>query len=219
MHSHYEQPTLYTDMKLPTSWAEVTIRQYHQVISIFNVHKDDWVETQIKLLALFSGQTVKEVEQINYMELKKEAAKLAFLSEPIPEGKLASTFKLKGKVYKAALLHSDMKGGQFMDFSHAGKGCTPEELPYHMHELIASMCQTRIDNPKVNWFKRVTATWKYEGYDKTAEDFLDMPMTLAYPYYVFFCNVLTNLQEPILEYSQKQIKKTLKKAKELMESV
>lgn len=204
---------------LPKSWADVTVGQYQQLITIFNLYKEDAVDRQIKILALFTGKTVDEVEECNILQLKAEASKLAFLSEQIPENKLAHTFKLKGKMYKAAIITSGMEAGQFMDFSHAGKGCTPEELPYHMHELIAAMCLTRINNPKANWWNIATSRWEYEGYDKTCEDFLDMPMTMAYPYYVFFCEVLKNLQQPILEYSRKEIKRNLKMAEKMLVSV
>lgn len=196
-------------MKLPKSWAEVTIGQYYQVMSIYNVLKGDWVEAQIKLLALFSGKPQAEIEKLTIANLTRHAAQLSFLGTLPEEKRLAHTFKLKGKTYKAVLLSSGMESGQFMDFTHAGKGCTPEELPYHMHELIAAMCHTR----KGNWLRR---TWEYEGYSNTAEDFLDMPMTLAYPYYVFFCEVLTNLQQPMLDYSRKVVKKNLRKAERLV---
>lgn len=206
-------------MKLPKSWHDVTIAQYQKCLSISTLYKDDHVERHIHLLALFSGSSIEEIEKINIGELVKDNS-LQFLSDPIPEGKLAHTFKLKGKVFKASILTSGMEAGQFIDFSHVGKGCSAEELPYHMHELIAAMCMTRVDSHKANWWNtsKMLDRYVYEGFDKTCNDILDMPMTLAYPYYVFFCEVLKKLQTPILEFSQKQTKKNLKKMKKILVS-
>ena len=194
-------------MNLPVSWAEITISQYHKLITIFNLFKEDAVERQIHLLALFTGQSVKEIEKLKVTDLAFNTMKLSFMNE-LPDGKVTTHFDLKGKKYKACILTSDMQAGQFVDFSHAGKGCSPEELPYHMHELIACMCLTKKEGK-----------WQYEGYTETADDFLDMPMLQAYPYYVFFCNVLINLQKPILESSLKQLKKLVNKDKEAMEKI
>ena len=77
-----------------------------------------------------------------------------------------------------------------------------------MHELIAALCLTEVDGKYV-----------YEGYDKTADGFLEMPMSVAYPYYVFFCKVLINLQQPILESSLKNLKKMAKTEQKELEKI
>lgn len=196
-------------LSLPTSWAGVTIAQYYKLITIHNLYKEDAVERSIKMLALFSDKTEKEIEQMNVANVTREASRLSFLNEMPTDTKLAVTFKLKEKEYKAVLITADMQAGQFMDFSHCGKECTPEELPYHMHELIACMCLSR----KGKW------SWQYVPYTEIADDFLEMPMSIAHAYYLFFCKVLINLQQPILESSLKHLKKVMKKDMKLTEKI
>lgn len=193
-------------MDLPKSWADITVKDYHKLITILNVYNGDVVERQIKLLSHFSGQTEKEIEKMKITELKDQVRRLDFLQE-LPDEKVAAQFILKEKKYRACILTEDMKAGQFIDFSNAGKGCPGEELPYHMHELIACMCQLRTESG-----------WEYIPYDKTMEDFLDMPMSIAYPYFVFFCNVLINLQQPILDYFLKTAKEEKEKAEKILVS-
>src|SRR3990167_5820198 len=190
-------------MKLPKSWSELTIAQYYKLIPIFEIYKDDFVERQIKLLCLFTGKSQKEIEFMNVIQLTNTCSGLSFLSQ-LPESKLQHTFSINNNSYKAALLTSDMTAGQFIDFSHIGQNCTQDELVYHMRELIACMCKIK----KGRWYN---SFWDYEGYDKTSDCFLELPMSIAYPYYVFFCNVLKNLQLPILDYSQNKIEKEMKK--------
>lgn len=195
-------------MTLPTSWSGVTITQYHKLITIFNLFKEDAVERNIHLLALFTNQGIKEIEKMKVTDLINEAKKLSFLENLPTDERLSVTFKLKDKEYKAILINAEMDAGQFIDFSHAGKECSSEELPYHMHELIACMCKQKTDNG-----------WEYKAYTETSEDFLEMPMSIAYPYYVFFCKVLINLQKPIQEYSLKNLKKMAKQEKKELEKI
>jgi len=185
-------------MNLPNSWESVTIAQYHKLISIFSVYKEV-IERDIHLLTLFSGKPMVEIEAITGKDFVAHASKLKFLYD-LPDGKVTTHFELKDKKYRACILTEDMKAGQFIDFSNCGKGASAEEIPYHMHELIACMCQQQVDGKYV-----------YVPYNKTSDDFLDMPMSTAYPYYVFFCNVLRNLQQPILDYSLKIAKREMKK--------
>src|SRR3990167_5346238 len=191
---------------LPTSWTDVTLAQYYQVISIFKLFKEDWIEIAIRLISLFSEQNKKEIEKINVSDLMKQYNQLAFLSELPENEQLPAIIKIQDKTFKSCLLTSDMTAGQFMDFNNCGKGCDGEELIYHAHELIACMCLTK-----------TTDGWVYEGFDKTSETFEQMSVADAYPFYVFFCKVLSNLQKPILEYSRNQIRTNLKQMTKILQ--
>lgn len=190
-------------MDLPKSWGDITVEQYYKLFTINNLFKNV-VEKNIKILSLFTGQTEKEIEELSVTYLFEQMKVLSFLNE-LPSEKITPYFELKKKKYKACIIFSDMKAGQFIDFSYCGQGCTTDELPYHMHELLAAMCLTKIDGKYV-----------YEGYDKTSEDFLEIPISIAYPFYLFFCNVLTNLQNPILDFSRKMAEKQMKEMKKIL---
>ena len=190
-------------MDLPKSWSDITIEQYYKLFTINNLF-ENVVERNIKILSLFTGQTEKEIEKLPVTYLFEQMKALIFLNE-LPDKKITPYFERKKKKYKACIITSDMKAGQFIDFSHCGQGCATNELPYHMHELIGAMCLTEIDGKYI-----------YQGYDKTSEDFLEMPISIAYPFYLFFCNVLTNLQSPILDYSRKMAEKQMKETKKIL---
>ncbi|OHB92405.1 MAG: hypothetical protein A2Z57_12045 [Planctomycetes bacterium RIFCSPHIGHO2_12_39_6] len=188
-------------MRLPKSWSEISIGQYQQIITILSVYKDP-IEREVKLIAFLSGKTEAEIEGLTVKQITDKARSLGFLYGQPPQGKVHTHFKCKGRKYQAVILTEGMTAGQFIDFNNAGKGASEEELPYHMHELIACMCKTR----KLFWQK-----WEYIPYDKTCDDLLSLPMTIAHPYFVFFCQVLINLQEPIQDYFHEKIKMSEKK--------
>ena len=200
-------------MQLPKSWADVTISQYYQMVSIYNVCKNDVVLQEMKILALLSGKPFKDVEDMTMSQITASISNMAFLSE-LPSEKITPQFKLKGNYYKAILLTKQMQAGQFIDFSSVGKDCQADELVYHMHELLACMCLKR---GEFNWGK-FSFEYVYEGYDSISDDFLELPMSIAYPFYVFFCNVLINSQKPIQDYFLNKAKKEIKKVEKMLAS-
>lgn len=189
---------------LPTSWAEITVGQFYDCFTIYNLFKDDHIERSIKLIALFTGQSQKEVEKMKIEDVMSACKSLDFLGTLPANEKLPFEIKLGGKIFSPCLLTKDMTAGQFIDFSNCGKGCEPDELIYHMHELLACMCLTKTDTG-----------WEYKEYTETCELFLEMTFEEVYPLYVFFCKVLVKLQQPILEYSHSQVKKLAKELKVL----
>ena len=113
-------------------------------------------------------------------------------------------FEIDTIKYKPVIFYKDMTGAQFIDYSSICKDIPKDELIYHIHELLGCFCVHK----------------KYEGYNETAEIFHDkMTMDIAYPYYVFFCKVLTGLQPDMENYliskakeQMRQVRKLIKKA-------
>lgn len=187
-------------------WKDVTIKKYYELHTISRMIKDP-VDLNIRMLACYRGVDNKTIEKLTVKELASALQEIAFLKE-LPENlKLSTTFRCNGNVYKAIILTEGMTGGQFIDFTSICKDEKPENTIYHMHELLACMCIKR------EWFLK----YEYQGWEKTADVFHDhLTMDIAYPFYVFFCNVLTNLQQPMLDYSLGQAKRAMRKAKKIL---
>jgi len=94
-----------------------------------------------------------------------------------------------------------MTGAQFIDYSTVCKDVPKEETVYHIHELLGCFCSEK----------------EYKGYTEVAEVFYEkMTMDIAYPYYVFFCNVLTNLLPAMESYLKQETKKQMEKVKKIL---
>lgn len=192
-------------------WNTLTIKKYLELHTI-NRMVSDPVEKNIRLLACYKGVTQKEIEALTVRDLGKELKKIEFLQVLPTSTKLHHNFRCNGSVYKAALLTEGMTGGQFIDFNTIGKDEKPENKIYHIHELLAVMCLKRRYSMKPPFIR-----YEYEGWEKTAQVFNDhLTMDIAYPYYVFFCKVMENLQQPILDYSIKKVRKEMRGIKKII---
>jgi len=192
-------------------WKDVTINKYYELHTITKMVKDP-VELNIRLLACYKGVDYKAIERLTVRQLTKELQAIAFLKELPSETKLQTTFRLRGNIYKAIILTEQLTSGQFIDFASIGKDEKPEDTIYHIHELLGAMCMKR------KWITKLPfLTYEYEGWEKTAAVFHDhMTMDIAYPFYLFFCNVLKNLQQPMVDYSLKIANKEIEKMKKLI---
>ena len=172
----------------------------------------DPVELNIRMLACYREVDYKTIEALTVKQLTDALKEIAFLKELPEQTKLPVSFRCNGNVYKAAILTEDMTGGQFIDFTSICKDEKPENTIYHMHDLLGAMCIKREWSITPPFLK-----YEYTGYEKTADVFHDhLTMDIAYPFYIFFCNVLMNLQQPMLDYSLSQAKREMKKAKKML---
>lgn len=198
------------EVKLPKGWHEVNVDTFLKYNTILTSKAVDPLDLEVNIISCFSGLSVKEVESLKTKQILKLAKSLEFLKK-LPDTKVALSFKCKGKTYKACLLMEDLTGGQFMDFSNILKGTKPEDYVYRMTDLIGAMCIERefglfYDKGRVSIYR-----YKYQGYAANSEVFKDLPISIAYPYYVFFCKVMGASFPYIQDYLSKKLLKLTKK--------
>lgn len=193
-------------MKLPNSWGEVTIAQYLKIHTITEKIVDP-LERGIQIIAALTGKPVKEVEQLKVNEINEMVVTLDFL-KALPSERLPLEFKLKGRKFKAIIFQHEMTAAQFIDYSSVCKTVTTNDaLVYEMHNLLGCFC---VEGKR----KLFNYKYEYQGYNKLGEFFYDnMPLSIAYPFFVFFCNVWLNLLPPMQDYFQQQALMNLQKAR------
>lgn len=193
---------------LPKSWDDITLNKFIEICSIEGLIKDP-IDKEVRIIAALSGKTIESIENLKITEISKLASGLKFMQTLPSEKKIKTSFRFEGHVYKACILFSDMKAGQFIDFSTICKDVKPEDMIHQAANLVGAMVQRRKYQMTYPFLVH-----EYVGYDKT--NFGEMPMSQIYPYYVFFCNVLTNLYKDIESSSIKKVKKQTKKIKRLL---
>lgn len=188
------------DMEIPKGWPDVSIDTYLKCFTIEKMRKEDEPphETKIKTIAVLTGHDIKVIEDMKMTDFYELDEKLSWRNT-LPKERLPLEFKFDNREWKAIVFQHEMTAGQFVDYSSildkANKA--KEDTVYHMHEFLATFIVPKGE--------------KYAGYTKHSELFYDkMTMDIAYPFFVFFSNVLTRLSPHIQRYFLKQTKKNLK---------
>lgn len=185
-------------MRLPKGWNEVSIDQFLKYTTICTRKWEDPIDLEVNVLATFSGKDPKEIEKLKTKELMAYIRQLEFLKE-LPKNNVFTHFKLNGKKYKACLTFDELTAAQFCNFSDILKGVKAEDYIYQAHQLIAAMCLVE----EGTWFKK---KYVYNGYKETSDEFYKhMTIDIAYPFYVFFCNVMERALPAIQNSLSKEV--------------
>jgi len=186
---------------LPKSWNEVSIKDFHNIQRIIQKEQDE-LDKEISLLAYLHGTSQSEIENFSISKISHEIKKLSFLSNT-DMGGLNVSFKIKGRRYRANIFTQTLSAAQFMDITEF----TKENPLDNAHKILAAICE------------EMTGVWpfrkakKYDGKDvlKRAEIFYEhLPIGIAYPICVFFCESFQNYFPAMENFLRKEIKKLTK---------
>jgi len=188
------------------NWKSITVGQFKIVDSIIqsDLSEDD---KNIELVAQLFNYSE---EEINLMPISKFAEKLnsiQFLRETPPTDKLPNYIFLNRKFYKVIKNLTDITAGQYADLKEYTK--VKEDINSKLNLILTTFI--------------VPCTWygspkKYNGerIPKQADDFDEMPMSIAYSLAVFFCNLFPQLIEATEIYMVQKAESELKKANKIL---
>lgn len=198
---------------LPNGWHQVSIQTFHKYYTLITSKWGDEIDLEVNLLACLRECSIADIEAMRMEDIKNDLISTAWLKE-MPSGEIPVKFKCNGNTYKAAIIMEDQTAGQFMNFSQILNSVKPDEYIFHMQDLIGAMC-TRyesglfVEGGKVKWGR-----YRYDGYAKNAEELLEhLPMSKAYPFYLFFCEVIKRLSAPTQIFLIKELKKQIRSEK------
>lgn len=182
-------------MTLPTSWSNLTVKDFIKVHRIAS--SPDYTNVSDKLLDIAA-----ELSDMPLTSLPMEAVhRLQFILTPDKMGgKLARYLYLKGHLFKPATKPNKWTAGQYIDISEYTKD--PDKIINNMHYLFAALCV------ECHWWGAPKK--KQMPFEQKADLILNMPVSLIYPYTLFFCNNLTNLTNATQTFLEKQITNHMK---------
>ena len=190
-------------MKVAKSWDELTVGQYQELHPTFEKEYNNPVDKIIEQLMILTGCSNTEVEQLTIDDLNDLTKDLEFLNKPL-DHKLRLRFKINGVRYKFETNARKLTGGAYMSAMHLAE----KDPSTKLHQVlfnIATPCN-RFWKPK-----KVDQAQHYEDH---VDDFLNLPMSIAYPIVSFFLTlsqVLTNNTE---DYSIQILQKMRMKLEE-----
>ena len=163
-------------MKLPKSLKDITLEEYQGIVPLL---KDTDIDKWISIIAILSGKSNTEIEDIDTGVFKQYRSQLQFLLEP--SGQLVKKHVwINGSLYRGTNNADKLNTSQYV----AIKTFLNDGNPYEQLHNLAPCCYK-----KLTW-----KGWKYIGEDhvKLSNAFLKKPVYDVMPL-VFFCSkVLSN---------------------------
>jgi len=193
-------------MKLPKSWNDISIGQFIDLLPS-NFKDKNEVEQLIHTLKTVSSSSVEEVRKLSIRDAKEYASKLTFLQE-LPTGKAKLEFKLKGVRYKVEPDAQKCSAGTYITTMHIFQDLEkdPDLVNKNLHIILAQV----IKPTYFNWRKLKREYKEVDIMELSKVLYEELPVSIAYPIIVFFCNLSKLLIPVISDYSTKKIEEVSK---------
>jgi len=176
-------------LTLPTSWKEISLKTYCELNRIIKDNDLNTNDKDIEILSLLSSKPRNEILALPFNIRHEFMRKIGFLNnldsiEPLQSAKNFRFF-IKGKRFEIKLNATELTGGQYIDLMTFLKDT--EATNQNIHNILAVIASPL----KFGFFKT-----RYHGKDhltRAAFFYENMPLSIAYPILVFFCNLSEHL--------------------------
>ena len=187
-------------MKLPKSWQDISIGTFQQL------HKltEPTFENQIATLAILTGQTVDQIEELPIREITDAIGKLGWMAE-LPTAKDFKKFRHGLTTYKFVASQHELAAHQFIAVQDLfGQ---QDKWVDNLHKIMAALAV------KYKWFRK--SEIKPTEFEGVAELFKErMSIANAYGYALFFSAYLPASLEITQVYLEREVDKLKKIAEE-----
>lgn len=180
-------------IKIPTSWNEVTIKQYSEVIATQKKEMDE-LDKIINIVSSLSGNDIKDLYKLTISQVKELGLKLGWI-ESFPENSPnIATFKILDREFTPFIDISKISFGQYIDLKEAVKN--PDQ---NIHMILAVMTSEKGKEYEENAVLE-RADFFYENFR----------IVEALPFAVFFCKLLNSWTEIIRAYTMEGAEKYIR---------
>jgi len=183
------------NIKVPTSWDDVTIKQFEQLQQI---NKED-PNADIDIVSILCGIDVETIEQLSLSNFANITSKLSFLSVPPKPCKPSKQLLINDRVINITMGANEMTTAQFFDFRNY-INATIDKKTAHLLScfMVPDGCSYGVGyniNDFIDWINENVSVVEAQAYTN------------------FFMLTFLSFADAFLTYSQKQMKKMLKKKK------
>ena len=199
-------------MRLPKNWNQITVEQFQECY--FLLGKDPTIDGWVKVLSILSGKSKDYVEGLKVKDLKGYINKLQFLLSPNLNEKVNKYLSIKGRIFKAVYLASDMQTNQVADLKAlmvADGQSVNDTVVENAHRLLACIYVPLT----LKGFKYVPSKHK-----EVSDYFRKAKMGDVYGTLFFYSEVYRNLMEATNTFGEQQaeiLKTHLKEVEEWMQ--
>lgn len=197
-------------IKVPTSWADVTLNQYIQLTEVPELGFDE-LESNLKILSILTGVSDYVFLSFPKGELKKITSLVSFIHET-PKYKLPLSIKLNGKRYNVNVLPSTISAGEYIDLSEYTKD--KKLINKNLPKILAVILQpiNRLGFKSKEDYKNIEGRkiQTVESRERIEKELLDLTMDKVFPISDFFFLLFNNLTKTTLHYLKEQERKVKK---------
>lgn len=104
------------EIRVPTSWNEVTLKQFDKILEISNNKDLTIAEREIRLIATLTDTDITVIRYLDAPSFQNISNKLSFLNTKPDKKVPVDSFVLNGKDYHADLAPASWTAGQFLDY-------------------------------------------------------------------------------------------------------
>lgn len=172
------------------TWSDLKIYQFQELYSIITDKELDDLGKMIYAMAYMEDKPVAEIEGYSLKQYNELCNKYSWLQQiDLPE-QCQRKYVHGGVNYEIVYEFDKLKAGQYIDLNQAAK-----DPIANMHEIMATLVYDRWENYSTEHKRRA------QLFRET------MPISFAYPWAVFFCNVLVKSAPFILKHLTNKMKK------------
>lgn len=119
---------------LPSSWAEVSVKQYHEIRNNFNDKSLDAIDRDVSNICTLSGVDYSEIESLPIPTIKELANKISFIYSMEVQGEFPNKIFLGNRMFT---VNPDIRVnyGQFKAMREYSK--TEESVNDNLHKIVA----------------------------------------------------------------------------------
>lgn len=183
------------EIRVPTSWNEVTLKQFDKILEISNNKDLTIAEREIRLIAVLTDTDITVIRYLDAPSFQNISNKLSFLNTK-PEKKIpVDSFVLNGKDYHADLAPASWTAGQFLDY----KVLAGEDIDKRAARLIA--CFVYPEGAAYN-----DGSYDVEDVVNDINEYMTVSEVTGFT--DFFMLQFTAFAKALLEYSERKIKRS-----------
>lgn len=185
-------------VKVPTSWDDVTLKTFYDILDISNDSTIDIYTRECKIISAVTGESLFTIQHLDLQSYTVLSSKLKFLSTPVPQRMPEDTVTLNSTTYIVDKFVKDITAQQYLDYKVRGNDKSVSKA-----QLTAGLISCFL-HPKGSAYNDGT----YD-IDKVIDDimnFMTVPEVTALS--TFFMIQYKALSKALVQYSIRLIKKS-----------
>jgi len=182
-------------MKIPKTWADITIKQFNEYQAINESKNFEEEEKLIYMASIFCGITVKEVEALEIAKFKEILNAITILVQTDKPKTIISEVTIDGVLYKYNYKKPIHNAGQYIDLMVLGKKNNVPNMNFHKLLAIFFLPPKNVEQ---SFQERCILFEKH------------LTMDVVFPMVTFFLTCYPVLTKTTQDYLERQIQKNLK---------
>lgn len=189
-----------THIQVPTSWDDITLRVFYDILDISNDSSIDIYTRECKIMSAVTGESLNLIKNMDLQSYTELSNRLKFLTTPVPQRMPEDKVTLNGTTYIVDKFVKDITAQQYLDYKVRGTGNNK------------SNTKARVTAGLISCFIHPVGTTYNDGtydIDKVIDDilnFMTVPEVTALS--TFFMIQYKALSKALIQYSMRMVKKS-----------